>query len=200
MLAPEGRLIVYVLSLVVIVLHLIFGLIVWPMWLLVALAVFFYRDPRRHTPSVPLGVIVPADGTISAIEATEDPFLKRESLCISMRMNWYGAYTLRGVIEGKVMKHWLHRSEKSQPGRVQHVIWIQTDQKDDIVVTLHAGVWFTRLHCYIASGDRIGQGKRCGFIPLGTQIDVYLPKRSRASYKVGARVRAGSGILGELIR
>lgn len=200
MLAPEGRLIVYVLSLAVIVLHLIFGLVVWPLWLLVALTVFFYRDPRRQTPCAPLGVIVPADGVITAVEMTEDRFLKRESLCISLRMNWYGAYTLRGVIEGKVMQHWLHRSQNSQPGRVQHVIWIQTDQKDDIVVTLHAGVWFSRMHCYIASGDRIGQGKRCGFIPLGTRIDVYLPKRSRTSHKPGDSVRAGTAILGELIR
>lgn len=200
MLAPEGRLIVYVLSLAVIILHLIFGLVVWPLWLLVVLAAFFYRDPRRHTPCAPLGVIVPADGTVTAVETTEDRFLKRESLCISLRMNWYGAYTLRGVIEGKVMQHWLHRSETSQPGRVQHVIWIQTDQKDDIVMTLHAGAWFSRMHCYIASGDRIGQGKRCGFILLGTRIDVYLPKRSRTTHKPGDRVHAGSEILGELIR
>lgn len=200
MLAPEGRLIVYLLILAVIILHLIFGLMVWPLWLLVALTIGFYRDPRRHTPSAPLGVIVPADGTITAIDTIEDTFLKRESLCISLRMHWYGPFTLRGVIEGKVMQHWLHRSQHSQPGRVQHVIWIQTDQKDDLVVTLHAGVWFSRLHCYIASGDRIGQGKRCGFIPLGTRIDVYLPKRSRSDHKVGDKVRAGSEVLGELIR
>ncbi|MEJ2397941.1 MAG: hypothetical protein P8Z67_06765, partial [Gammaproteobacteria bacterium] len=187
MLAPEGRLIVYLLSLIIIILHLIFGLVVTPLWLLVALSVWFYRDPRRLTPCAPLGVIVPADGVITGIETIEDRFLKRESLCISLKMHWYGPYTLRGVTEGKVMQHWLHRSEQSQPGRVQHVIWIQTDKKDDIVVTLHAGIWFSRLHCYIASGDRIGQGKRCGFIPLGTRIDVYLPKRSLSVHKPGDR-------------
>jgi phosphatidylserine decarboxylase len=161
--------------------------------------IWLYRDPQRKTPSAPLGVIVPADGTIISIENMEDKFLKREALCISLRMNRLGAYTLRGVTEGKVMQHWLHRSQFTQPGRIQHVIWIQTDEKDDIVVTLHAGLWFSRMHCYVASGERIGQGKRCGFIPLGTQIDVYLPKRSRTALKVGDRVLAGSDLLGELI-
>jgi len=199
MLAPEGRLIVYLLSLAVIILHLIFGLVVWPLWMLVAILIWLYRDPQRKTPSVPLGIIVPADGTISQIENVEDKFLKREALCISLRMNRSGPFTLRGVTEGKVMQHWLHRSQYIQPGRIQHVIWIQTDEKDDVVVTLHAGLWFSRMQCYVASGERIGQGKRCGFIPLGTQIDVYLPKRSRTTLKVGDRVRAGSDLLGELI-
>jgi phosphatidylserine decarboxylase len=199
MLAPEGRLVVYLLALVVITLHLIYGLEVWPLWLLVIVISWFYRDPRRVTPSAPLGVIVPADGKIISIDTIEDKFLKREALCISLRMAWYGPFTLRGVAEGKVMQHWLHRSQQTQPGRIQHVIWIQTDEKDDIVVTLHAGLWFSRMHCYVASGERIGQGKRCGFIPMGTQIDVYLPKRSRTAHKVGDRVLAGSEILGELI-
>ena len=199
MLAPEGRLIVYLLTLAVITLHLIFGWMVWPLWIFVVIFIWFYRDPRRQTPSAPLGVIVPADGRIIRIENVEDKFLKREALCVSLRMKWYGPFTLRGVTEGKVMQHWLHRSQQTQPGRLQHVIWIQTDEKDDIVVTLHAGLWFSRMHCYVASGERIGQGKRCGFIPLGTQIDVYLPKRARTAHKVGDRVLAGSELLGELI-
>jgi len=199
MLAPEGRLIVYLLVLAVITLHLIYGLVVWPLWILVALLIAFYRDPQRRTPSAPLGIIVPADGTITRIEASEDKFLKREALCISLKMHWYGAFTLRGVTEGKVMQHWLHRSQTTQPGRIQHVIWIQTDEKEDIVIVLHAGVWLSRMHCYIASGERIGQGKRCGFMPLGTRIDVYLPRRSRPSCKPGDKVLAGSGLLAELI-
>ena len=199
MLAPEGRLIVYLLTLAVVTLHLIFGLVVWPLWTLIIILVWFYRDPHRVTPSAPLGVIVPADGRITSIENREDKFLKREALCVSLRMNWYGPFTLRGVTEGKVMQHWLHRSQHVQPGRIQHVIWIQTDEKEDIVVTLHAGLWFSRMHCYVASGERIGQGKRCGFIPLGTQIDVYLPKRAHTAHKVGDRVLAGSDLLGELI-
>lgn len=199
MLAPEGRLIVYLLVLAVITLHLIFGVMVWPLWFLVVAVMWFYRDPHRTTPSAPLGIIAPADGRIVNVENKHDKFLKRDALCIGVRMRWYGPFTLRGVTEGKVMQHWLHRSEQVQPGRIQHVIWIQTDEKDDVVVTLHAGLWFSRMHCYIASGERIGQGKRCGFIPFGTQIDVYLPKRSHTKLKPGDRVLAGSDLLGELI-
>lgn len=199
MLAPEGRLIIYLLTLAVITLHLIFGAIVWPAWIIVIALAWLYRDPRRVTPSAPLGVIVPADGEVIGIDQVDDPFLKRESLRISLRMHWYGAFAMRGLTEGKVMQHWLHRSQTTQPGRIQHVIWIQTDEQDDVVLVIHAGARFTRMQCYIASGERIGQGKRCGFIPLGTRLDVYLPRRARTSLRVGDRVLAGSQLLGEFV-
>ena len=60
-----------------------------------------------------------------------------------------------------------------------------------------------RLHnvprCYIRYGDRIGQGKRCGFIHLGGQVDVYLPEHSRPVVSEGDWVRSGSDVLARLV-
>ncbi len=199
MIAPEGRLITFLLVVGVMVLHLIFGIYVWPLWGGVLVFAWLYRDPRRTVPSSPLGIISPVDGTITHIDTVFDPFLKRDALCISVRMHWHGVYALRSVTEGKVMQHWLHHPDNQDQRHLQHAIWIQTDEGDDVVISLHAGGRFRRMHCYSNAGERIGQGKRCGFIPFGTRIDIYLPTRARTVRQVGENVTGGSELIAELV-
>ncbi len=199
MIAQEGRLISFLLSTAVIVLHFFFGLIVWPLWGVVMAFSWLYRDPIRKIPSAPLGLVSPADAQVISVGNQFDPFLKRESLCVSLQMNWYGVFALRAVTEGKIMQHWLHRADDPETSHMQHVIWIQTDEKDDVVLALHAGGRFNRMHCYVNAGERIGQGKRCGFVPFGTRIEVYLPKQSRTTLAAGTRIYGGSDLIGEFV-
>ena len=203
MLAHEGRNIVTLLVLAMLVLHLLLGMYVLPLWCFVIAVFFMYRDPNRPTPSAPLGLISPCDGKIISIQNRLDPFLKRESICISIKMNWYGVYVLRSVTEGKIMQHWVHEhSEKHDPefGQdSQHAIWVQTDEKDDVVISIHAGGRYRSMHCYSATGERVGQGKRCGFIPLGARIDVLLPTGIRVKMQEGDFVKGGLDIIGELV-
>jgi phosphatidylserine decarboxylase len=199
MVAPEGRLIVGLLNLGMLVLHLVVGIVVWPLWGLVIALAYLYREPKRTIPSAPLGIISPVDGVITDVENKYDTFMKREALIVSIQMNWSGAYVLRSVTEGKIMQHWLHEDDNGTFGHLQHAIWIQTDEHDDVVIAIHAGGRFRRMHCYAAVGERVGQGKRCGFIPFGTRIDVILPLKARANVKVGDKVLAGSDLIGEFV-
>jgi phosphatidylserine decarboxylase len=114
-------------------------------------------------------------------------------------MYWYGIYALRSITEGKIMQHWLHHPDDKHQGHLQHAIWIQTDEGDDVVVALHAGGHFRQMHCYAAAGERIGQGKRCGFIPFGTTVDVYLPTKARSALSIGDSVSGGSDLIAELV-
>lgn len=197
--APEGRLITFVMVVGVLLLHLLFGMYVWPLWGGVAVFAWLYRDPHRPVPSAPLGIVSPVDGHITRIDTDFDPFLKRDALCISIQMHWYGIYALHSVTEGKVMQHWLHHPDNTQQQHLQHAIWIQTDEGDDIVITLHAGGQFRRMHCYAVTGERIGQGKRCGFIPFGTQVDIFLPTKARSTKQVGESVLGGGELIAELV-
>lgn len=199
MVAPEGRLIVGLLNLGMLVLHLVLGIVVWPLWGLVIVFVYLYREPKRVIPSAPLGIVSPVDGIITGVETKYDTFMKREALIISIQMNWSGAYVLRSVTEGKIMQHWLHEDDKEVYGHLQHAIWVQTDEHDDLVIAIHAGGRFRRMHCYAAVGERVGQGKRCGFIPFGTRIDVILPLKARTDIQVGDKVLAGCDLIGELV-
>jgi len=203
MIANEGRGIVALLSVALLASHLIFGVYVWPFWTVVLVVMYLYRDPNRVIPSLPLGLVSPADGKIIKIQNQLDPFLKRESICISLQMNWYGIFVLRAVTEGKVMQHWVHESKRKRDpefdGPLQHAIWIQTDEEDDVVVVIHAAGRYRKMHCYTATGERIGQGKRCGFIPFGTRIDILLPPNIRINTKEGERIQSGRDLLGELV-
>lgn len=199
MIAPEGRLIFGLLFLGMVVLHLLVGLVAWPLWGVALAWGYLYREPKRAIPSAPLGLISPVDGRVVAVENKFDTFLKREAQIISIQMNWYGAYILRSVTEGKIMQHWLHETDSESQGHLQHAIWIQTDEEDDVVIAIHAGGRFRRMHCYASVGERVGQGKRCGFIPFGTRIDIILPVKVRTSLKTGDRVLAGSDLLGQFV-
>ena len=203
MIAREGRSIVALLTIAMLASHLTLGLYVWPVWGVVFAVMYLYRDPERIISSAPLGLVCPADGRVIKIQNQLDPFLKRESICISIRMNWYGIFVLRAITEGKVMQHWVHESKQKREtefdGPLQHAIWIQTDEKDDIVLAIHAGGRYRKMHCYAASGERLGQGKRCGFIPFGSRIDIFLPTHIRINVKEDDQIKSGADLLGELV-
>lgn len=199
MIAPEGKLITGLLFLGMLLLHLVVGIIVWPLWGLVIALSYLYREPVRVIPSAPLGLVSPVDGVVLDVKNNFDSFLKREALTISIQMNWFGAYVLRAVTEGKIMQHWLHEADSDVHGHLQHAIWIQTDEQDDVIIAIHSGGRFKRMHCYAAIGERVGQGKRCGFIPFGTRIDVLLPVKSKTKLKPGDKVLAGSDLIGEFV-
>ena len=199
MIAPEGRLIVGLLSVGMLTLHFVVGILAWPLWGLVFAVAYLYRSPTRIIPSLPLGLVSPVDGVVVDVQNKFDTFLKREALMISLQMNWSGAYVLRAITEGKIMQHWLHETDDESHRHLQHAIWIQTDEQDDVILAIHAGGRFRRMHCYAAVGERVGQGKRCGFIPFGTRIDVILPVKARTKLKPGDKVLAGSDLVGELV-
>jgi len=164
-------------------------------WAFAALVIFMFRDPERDIPSIPMAVVSPADGRIIAIEAIRDPYLDRQSIHVTVQMNPYGVFTTRSPVEGKV------QVPPHQPAGVKtpHGVWLKTDEDDDVVMVMNKGRLNAGLRCYIRFGERIGQGKRCGFIPLGSQIELYLPEESRLAVSVGDVVRGGSDVIAKLV-
>jgi len=178
----------------VVVLHF-FGLAAsLPLWGLCLLIMGVFRDPEREIPSQPMGVVSPADGRVTSIAATRDPYLDRDSIRVTMQMNPYGVFTTRSPVEGKV----LQPPSTPENARMPHGVWLQTDEGDDVVMVMMRGRLHTAPRCYIRIGDRIGQGKRCGFVHLGGQVDVYLPERSRLGVSAGAQVYGGSDVIATL--
>jgi len=167
--------------------------------LLLPAAVLFYafRDPGRPVPPAPLAVICPADGKIVSVRKIHDNYLDRTAIMISVRMNALGIYSARSPIEGKVIKQWF--LPRDADNDVRYVQWIQTDEKDDVVLCMSGNVLALRPHCYVQSGERIGQGHRCGYIPFGARIDVLVPENSRIDIESGASVLAGTQVIATLV-
>ncbi len=180
-----------------------------PFWVLAVLLLYLFRDPERRIPPAPLGVVSPVDGVVTAVEACRDPYLERAALRIGLRMSPLGVYTTRSPVEGKIMEIWVfpagggaHAGNAAVGDTAQihrYAIWVQTDEKDDVVLVLRVGEHRLRPRCYVHIGERIGQGQRCGMVGFGGEVNVYLPPGSRAEVEPGARVRAGSDILATLI-
>ncbi len=179
-------------------LQIYFGSDSWPSWLLVLALGWLLRDPPRSVPASPLGILAPVDGQVIAVETTKDPYLSRDSLKISIRMPLYGTFTLRSATEGNIIQHWMGEIIPHGTGHT-HAVWLQTDEDDDVVLALHPGRFFGRIACYLSTGDRVGQGRRCGYIPLGAQLDVYLPAECPPKVRVGEKVWGGESILAQFI-
>lgn len=172
-------------------------------WAMSLLLVYLYRDPQRKVPAAPLGIVAPVDGRITAVTTMRDPYIEREAQCVSISMHLLGIYSARSPTEGKVIKQWHGRSQLDDKGvplaENSFAQWIQTDEADDVVMVVQQRAKVQSPRCYAQSGERIGQGQRCGFIPLGASVDVFVPTTSRVDVKVGDTVHAGADIIATLV-
>ena len=196
MIAREGLLpVAAALLAAVVVLHFAGLLQSLFFWALALLLLLLFRDPERQIPSQPLAVVSPADGKVASISTVSDPYLHRQSVRVVIQMPPYGVFTTRSPIEGKV----LQPPNSPQDSNSPHGVWLQSDEGDDVVMVMTRGPLKNEPRCYIRIGDRIGQGKRCGFVHLGGRVEVYMPEGSRPVVAEGDTVQSGSDVIAKLV-
>lgn len=175
-----------------------------PLWASVALLVFLFRDPEREITSQPLAIVSPVDGRVVSIVKCRDIFLDRDAIKITIKMGVLDVYCIRSPIEGKLQQRWLSSpvelQEKNDTKSQDSVsAWIQTDEEDDIVLSLLKTSVVSVPYYYVQSGERIGHGQRCGFVRFGTNVEVYLPANSRVLTEEGSKIYSGSDVLAQFI-
>lgn len=211
LIAREGWLWIAVLFSTASVAQIFFREVSIPLWILTLLLIFLFRDPHREIPALPLGVVCPVDGRVIAIEKVFDDYLDRTAICISVKMNITSVYSVHSPMEGKIIKQWMDENRKirSPVSEKSHFTttdtstfaqWIQSDEEDDVVMVMEASKLAPHPHCYAHSGERIGQGQRCGFLRFGSKVDVLLPESTRINVSVGDKIYGGSHILATLVR
>jgi phosphatidylserine decarboxylase len=166
---------------------------------LLFLMFLLFRDPRRAVPAVALGVVSPVDGEVVSIEKTDDCVIQGEAYRIRIRVNWFGAYTARSPVEGKVMNL---RSRLQETGQKcpENAMWLLTDEGDNVILQFHGHRFWLAPRAFIGFGERVGQGHRCAYLRLSRYADVYLPIAGRVHVKTGDHVRAGSDVIGAVPR
>lgn len=172
------------------------------LWLLAAIIAYLFRDPRREVPPTPLAIVAPVDGQVVSIDRAIDPYLQREAVCIRIQGHWWGVFTVRSVMEGKVNNQWFGTlPEGSDPSIYNNrsvppfAQWTRSDEDDDVVTTLSPRFGVKGSRCYVNSGERVGQGKRCSYVPLGSDAEIFVPDNSRIEVKPGDELKAGSSIV-----
>lgn len=168
------------------------------LWSIPVLLLWLFRDPHRTLPSDPLGLFSPVNGTVILAEAHPDPFLGRDAFLFRISMSLTDMFTIRSVTEGKIIQQWLDPEDNDNTRSLAHAIQVKTDEDDDVMVVLRPGRFFKQLSCDAVIGQRIGQGHRCGIIPFGSCVDVYVPIDSIIKANVADQMVAGTSLLASL--
>ena len=160
--------------------------------------VYLFRDPNRDIPSEPLAVVSPVHGIVTLIEEAEEIRLHSRAIRVQITMRLHDIYSLRGPIEGKVMEQWCSNPDKNESRR-HFDFYIKSDEGDNVVTAIRLRDIIRKFHVYLHSGERIGQGQRCGYLYFGGLVDVFLPIESKVHVEIGQYVSSGSTVLAHLI-
>jgi phosphatidylserine decarboxylase len=192
-------------SLVLALLASFSGLWSLPFWVIFVFCLQFFRDPARAIAGGAKTVIAPADGRIVVVEESEDPYLSRRALKVSVFMNVFNVHSNRSPIESTVLQKWYRPGrflnaalDKASLENERCALHLKTGDGRDITCVQIAGLVARRILNYVEAGAHLAPGERYGFIRFGSRVDLYLPLDSKVKVVIGEKVFASSSILAEL--
>jgi phosphatidylserine decarboxylase len=180
--------------------------------LLTLWCIWFFRDPQRHTPTIPGVVVSPADGVVCQIvQAKPPPDLGVPDAAasgltrVSVFMNVFNVHVNRSPVEGVVEKIAYHPGtflnaslDKASENNERNSLIFRTEDGTAIPCVQIAGLVARRIICKVREGDRRRAGQRYGLIRFGSRVDVYLPAGVQPRVSVGNRMVAGETIIAVL--
>ncbi|MEY2632019.1 MAG: phosphatidylserine decarboxylase [Pseudomonadota bacterium] len=177
-----------------------------PIWILFIFCIQFFRDPGRQIAgNGPKSVVSPADGRIVAVEETDDPYLPRRALKVSVFMNVFNVHSNRSPIDGSVVQKWYNPGlfvnaalAKASTENERCALHLKAQGGEDVTCVQVAGLIARRILNYMEAGAQLARGQRYGFIRFGSRVDVYLPLDARVKVVIGEKVYASTTLLAEL--
>jgi len=173
-----------------------------PLWLATVFILQFFRDPPREVPDDPAAVVSPADGRVVEVSRSEDPYLRREALKVSVFMNVFNVHSNRSPVDGMVKERWYFPGgflnaalDKASLDNERNALWLQTPEGHDITCVQVAGLIARRILCYVGAGAELERGQRFGFIRFGSRVDHYLPLDAEVKAAIGDKVYAAESVL-----
>lgn len=174
------------------------GICVWLLF-----CIYFFRNPKRVTPTESNVLIAPADGKVIFVgEADENHFLKKRMRRVTIFMSPFNVHVNRspesGVVLGAVHhpgKFLAAFDEKASEQNERFAVHLKTESGTEIVFVQIAGWFARRIICYAKPGDQLQRGKIFGLIKFGSRMDVYFPEDYTSTLKVGDIAAAGATVL-----
>ncbi|MEM7408458.1 MAG: phosphatidylserine decarboxylase, partial [Pseudomonadota bacterium] len=166
------------------------------------IVVWIFNDAERVTPAVPLALFAPVDGRMIHADRRRDPWLERPSTRVVVRLPLLGMSVIRCPTEGQIREFWV-RGGIGSDGNLEtassptlYALWIRTDEGDDVVLAVHGRRFISRFRADASPGERVGHGKRLGFIYFGTIVSVYAPGSAEpcSPDEVPRRARVTGGV------
>jgi phosphatidylserine decarboxylase len=176
-----------------------------PGLVLAAFFLFFFRDPRRVSPTGASVVLSPADGRVlvagpAVAESAPAGSWQQISIFLSPmdvhvnRIPASGTVTQVTYKPGRFLPAYRHdagsENERSE-------IWID-HQGQPVVARQIVGMLARRVVCRVAAGTKVHAGDRFGIMKFGSRMDVFVPLDAVIAIKVGDMVRGGETVIAML--
>ena len=209
MIAPEGKIILIPLLILVI---LITGIqafyptigLKWMNLFLACITVFslyFFRDPQRILPNVD-GFLAPADGKIVQIREIEDDELGK-AWQISIFLSVWNVHSQRVPLSGKVLskkynpgKFFAAFKHKASKDNEQTSVLFEGEKGNKFKIKQIAGWIARRIINYMEPKKNVERGERLGFIRFGSRVDIIVPEKFQFDVSLGDIVTGNQTIIG----
>jgi phosphatidylserine decarboxylase len=174
---------------------------------LLALVVWFFRDPRRRVPQEAGMMVSPADGKIAEITRLErDEFIGGPAVRVGIFLSIFNVHLNRSPAAARVvaLRYFPGKflnAMKPESARENESMWIgfeeETPPHRRLIVRQIAGAYARRIVCGLRPGEVVGRGDKFGMIKLGSRTELILADEPglRIDVKVGDRVKAGTSVL-----
>ncbi len=171
----------------------------WPVGVLFAILalfmLYFFRDPRRETPTGKGLIVSAADGRVTRIDITDDTKL------VSVFLSPLDVHINRSPITGKINEITYIEGKKTPATRDNASLVNERNslviEGEDITVTCTqiAGILARRIVCWPKAGDNLTRGQKFGLIKFGSRTDILMPANVDIAVKIGDRVKGGETII-----
>ncbi|GHH55430.1 MULTISPECIES: phosphatidylserine decarboxylase [Lentzea] len=177
--------------------------------LVTAWVAWFFREPKRVTPTRPNLAVAPADGTVShvvdAVPPAELGLGSQPMTRVSVFLSVFDVHVQRVPADGEVVQVSYHPGkflsadlDKASEENERNTVWLRTVDGHDLVVVQIAGLVARRIVCEVAEGEKVAAGQTYGLIRFGSRVDLYVPRGSRVLVEAGQRTIGGETVLAEL--
>jgi phosphatidylserine decarboxylase len=174
-----------------------------PFILLAAFMAFFFRDPRRTSPTDSSLVVSPADGRVTRIERLS-PDDEKSPTVVSIFLSPFDVHINRAPVAGTIQdvsytrgKFLMATKEEASLVNEQNALTIK-GERITVVCKQIAGILARRIVCWKRAGDNLALGERFGLIKFSSRTDLILPPEVEVSVQEGVRVRGGVTIIGRI--
>jgi phosphatidylserine decarboxylase len=156
---------------------------------------FFFRDPDRAVTRAEKAVLSPADGRVMvAGDPTGQDFPAASWQQISIFLSPTDVHVNRMPVGGRVTRVRYHPGRflpayRAEAGDLNEYTEVTLDHGGQpIVVRQVVGILARRIVCRAKEGDAVQAGDRFGVMKFGSRMDVFVPKGTEITVKIGDRV------------
>lgn len=166
---------------------------------------FFFRDPDRVVTQSEKAVLSPADGRVMVAGAsTSQEFAPDTWKQVSIFLSPMDVHVNRLPVSGRVTRVRYHPGRflpayRADAGDLNEYteVWIDHGGQT-IVVRQIVGILARRIVCRTREGEQVQAGDRFGVMKFGSRMDVFVPKDSEITVKVGDQVVAAVAVIAKL--